>query len=151
MSKEQLIYASLQDYEGNTLDKMTKQELKTLLKNMMNEADYLVTTISQEAQHINPEFSLNVAVALALVPLVCFVDKYIQPINPKAAKPYRKLAMNYIAKLTDLGLMSLEEEQKQQCSSCKADIIILGSLNQDQIAMCTLCTKRVSKEPEEIQ
>ncbi len=145
-----LIYASLTEYEGKQLEKMTKDELIKLNKQMLNEIDFLVTTISQEAQNINPKYTLPVALSLALVPLVCCVDKYIQVSEPKSAKAYRRLAMRYLAKLTDIGILQLEAPTQEECESCNAELIMVGEYDpESDITLCNLCAKRIHPNDKE--
>jgi hypothetical protein len=103
--KAMKVFASLINLHGNTIEKMTKAELKELLRTFMNELDFVVQTVSQQAPNINPKYDITVSTSLALAPLVCLVDKYIQVIVPEVARAYRGVAMEYLHRLADNGLI----------------------------------------------
>ena len=152
MSKETMkVFASLTDLDGPGMDKMTKAELKHLLRTFLSELDHTVQSISKQAPNINPKFDINVAASLALAPLVCLLDKYVQVIEPKVAKAFRHNAMEYLNKLCDDGVIQMEEPKELKCSSCKKEIMIMENNSQETVPFCTVCVKRVNQKEEKVR
>lgn len=143
------VFASLTDLDGPGMDKMTKAELKELLRTFLSELDHTVQSISKQAPNINPKFDITVAASLALAPLVCLVDKYVQVIQPKIAKAYRHNAMEYLNKLCDDGVIQMEEPKQVTCSSCKKEIMIMEQ--EQTVPFCTVCIKRVNQKEEKVR
>jgi DNA repair exonuclease SbcCD ATPase subunit len=141
------VFASLADLNDKTIDKMTKAELKDLLKKVLSELDNTVQRVTSQAPNIDERHGLMVTTSLALAPLICLVDKYIQVIFPEMAKAYRHNAMEYLNKLSQAGLIKMHEPEDVNCNSC-GQMIMMYDGDDDDVSLCTACLKRV-KTPEE--